>query len=197
MRTVIALLLITLACSETLVGGWVKRTFAENDLFLDRARVTAENQYYSETGTNDSEVDLSPLCVYSQLVNGLNFKIVFSARNMKTNALDLYEYQVYSGPFGGNNVPQPKVTKSTKLQKGKPLLFAAAEYTDIHKAISSYYSTSNSLSHISSVVKYESPLDGLQLFIVKAQVNDEPLKKTCVVVEENGKMEQIAEIRSY
>lgn len=196
MRTIIALLLVALACSDQLTGGWVKRSFAENDLYIDRARVTAENKFFEETGTNDSEIDLTPLCIYSQLVNGLNFKMVFSARNMKTNALDLYEYVVYTGPFG-QSAPQPKVTKSNQLKKGKPLLFSAAEYTDIHKAISQYYSTSNSLNHVSSVVKYESPIEELGIFIVKAQLANEKEKKTCVVVEEKGKLEQIAEIRSY
>ena len=99
MRTVVALLLVALASSQ-LLGGWQKRSFAENDLFIDSARVTAEKKFYEETGTNDSEIDITPLCIYSQLVNGFNYQIIFSARNMKTNELGLYQYVIYTGPFG-------------------------------------------------------------------------------------------------
>lgn len=195
MKAIVFLFLFALATSEEIVGGWVKRDFRENDMYIDRSRKLAEQQYYTDSNTDNSQVSVVPIAVYSQLVNGINYQIVQAERNRATNALTLHSYVIYKGPMGTNR-PTLTVSRSQELKKGKPLLFAAAEYTDIHKAVSAYYSNANSMNHISSVVNYESPITDLKIFVVKAQVGDEAELKTCVLLEENGQLKQVAEIHN-
>lgn len=195
MKAVLAILLIAFVSSETLVGGWVKRSFEENDMYINRARVAAEKKYFEQTNSDDSTVDVTPVSIYSQLVNGLNFKIILAARNMNTNDLTMHEFTIYNGPFGSQEMNTPQITGVKELQQGKPLLFAAASYTNIHKAIARFYSTENAMSHVSTVVPIERTIDDMRMFIASAMVGEE--KKTCILVQENGELNQIAEIKSY
>ncbi len=197
MKAIFVLFLFALATCQTLVGGWTKRSFEENDMLIDRSRVLVEKKFFEEQNLNEGDAEITPIAIYSQLVNGYNFKIVFAARLRATNEFSLYEYKVYCGPFGSQEVNSPKITATKQLAKGKPLLFAAAQYTNIHKAIMAYYSTQNSLNYVSKVERYEAPLDDMNIFVAYAKVGETQEVKTCVLIEENDELQQVAEIRSF
>lgn len=197
MKAIFILFLFALASCQNLVGGWTKRSFAENDMLIDRSRVLVEKKFIEEQNLNEGDVEITPIAIYSQIVNGYNFKIVFAARYRETNEFTLHEYKVYCGPFGSTELNTPKLSATKQLAKGKPLLFAAAQYTNIHKAIMEYYSTQNSLNYVSKVERYEAPLDDMNIFVAYAKVGDKQEIKTCVLIEENGELQQVAEIRSF
>lgn len=196
MKSILTLLLIAFVASETLVGGWVKRSYEENDYNLERARVAAEKKFYEEQKANERAYLITPISVYSQLVNGINFQFIFAVRNRESNDFKMYSYIVYSGPFSEKN-SVPQVTSMKEIPKGRPLTFASYAYTDLHKAIGKFYSESNGLNHISTLYNYESPIQDLKIFVAIARVGDDSKEKTCVIIKENGEYQQVAEVKSF
>ena len=91
MKAIVLLFLFALATSEEIVGGWVKRSFRENDMNIDRSRVLAEKKYYELTGNNEANSFVEPISVYSQLVNGYNFRIFVSAKNTNSNEFTIHD----------------------------------------------------------------------------------------------------------
>ena len=75
---ILSLLALTLCKGFGMMGSWQKDTFASNDIRIDRARQAAEAKYLQIANVKEDDVELIPLAVYRQLVNGLNYKIIFA-----------------------------------------------------------------------------------------------------------------------
>ena len=63
-----------------MLGGWTRLSFEMNDLYINSSRQMSETKIAEKT--ND-EYDLYPLEVYSQLVNGTNYNLLFAGRHFK------------------------------------------------------------------------------------------------------------------
>ena len=72
----IALLTFSLCAEEQLVGGWKKRSIYENSLEIEEAFKTASKHYIKKNKGVEPD-DLLHLTVYSQLVNGMLYKVTF------------------------------------------------------------------------------------------------------------------------
>lgn len=56
MKAIVLLFLFALSTSQEIVGGWVKRDFRENDMYIDRSRKLAEKQYYNDTNSDNNQI---------------------------------------------------------------------------------------------------------------------------------------------
>ena len=75
------------------LGSWEKHSFDEYSLEIDQSFKQAANQYCK---SHDVEIDdLIPLTVYSQLVNGKNFNIIFI--DSKSEYPSIEEYMINKG----------------------------------------------------------------------------------------------------
>ena len=85
----VSLLFSLSLCDET-TGGWKKLSFNSNDAVIYRALQTAEAYYKKITGSTEEIIGLT---VYSQVVNGVNYRICFVDPN--NSAQSIFEYTLY------------------------------------------------------------------------------------------------------
>ena len=86
--------------SNSLPGGWIKASFRENDLGIDRAYKKAF-EIYSQQNPN-SDIDFTqPLTIYKQTVNGINYLLSFI--DLKTNLNVIQEYKIIGPNFGNRS----------------------------------------------------------------------------------------------
>lgn len=129
MRTV---LLISLIAISLCLGEYEKRSFNENDMKIDRAFKEAAKNYLGEDSKQTVD-DLQPVSVYSQLVNGMNYKVCFI--NLKENNQIIQEY-VINNPASSNEF---SVVENKKLQQtGGLISFNDANFSKIESALKKY-----------------------------------------------------------
>lgn len=171
-------------------AGWTKDSFESNDLYIEKARQTAEKRYYERTNSNEQDVIVYPFAIYKQVVNGINYKIFFAAKNIKTNSVQFFEYVVYTGPFGkiANKVFDFKVTSEKEIDFEKDeLKLNTRRATKIDQAVSNY--SQNSL-RIESIKVYNNATTEINFYVVKTNNS----KILVVMQEENYTFTVVSEI---
>ena len=116
-----AILFIALVSAIFCLGGWEKRSFAENDLGIDMAAKTAFAEY-SKTNSGSEADWFERLTVYSQLVNGVNYKMCFYAIDGEPDTIS--EFVISSPPFSnprGDYTLRDKNTLKATAENGKLL----------------------------------------------------------------------------
>ena len=93
-----AILLIALISTSLcgLLGGWTKRSYRENDLGIEMAVRKAYEQYSKQNSGSEADF-FERLTVYSQLVNGVNYKMCFFAIDGEPNTIR--QFTISSPPF--------------------------------------------------------------------------------------------------
>ena len=92
MKAVLLLVLLSLiSCQEGMVGGWEKRSTAENNIYIDRCFKEAFKSYANSEEANPD--DYIPLTVHSQVVAGTNYKVTFV--DPKVQVPTVQEYVVF------------------------------------------------------------------------------------------------------
>ena len=84
------LLLALIALASCLSGGWSKHSLAEDNIYIEGAFIESFKAY-----ANDENVDpdnFVRLSVYSQVVNGNNYRVCFIDRN---ESLTIQEFIIY------------------------------------------------------------------------------------------------------
>ena len=103
MRTNLFLILFLnyiLLSFSSLLGGWEKGSFKENDLFIDRAFRKAFEIYSIENPGSDID-SIQQLTLYRQMVNGINYKMCFI--DLKSDLNVIQEYVITGPAFGDYN----------------------------------------------------------------------------------------------
>ena len=110
------LLLALIALASCLSGGWTKHSLAEDNIYIEGAFTESFKAY-----ANDENVDpdnFVRLSVYSQVVNGNNYRVCFIDRN---ESLTIQEFIIYV-PLQTSNKNEPifkvfskKAIKSSSL----------------------------------------------------------------------------------
>ena len=88
-------------------GGWKKLSFRANDIWIDRARSFCEKHVAQKF--ND-EYNCSPLEVFSQVVNGQNFKVIIIGKHFKKDEFKCFTAVTWV-PAGAK--PQPEFKENT------------------------------------------------------------------------------------
>ena len=114
MKYILILVLLTFSLCEDekkqAVGSWTKHSFNENSLEIEQSFRQAAKDYCK---THDVEPDdLIRLTVYSQLVNGVNYKITFMDPSSDYPTIE--EYRIYKAR--GNKPEDYKVEENTKYE---------------------------------------------------------------------------------
>ena len=138
-------------------GGWKRLSFKENDAFIDRAR-----QFCAKKVAKDfnDEYKLSPLEVYSQVVNGKNFKVLLVGKHFKNGDLKCFT-GVTNVPAGPK--PQPVFLDNTfKAVDGKDCTLAADKKDKLTKAVTDYFKGAKDFE---AVKVFE--LDGANVYVLK------------------------------
>ena len=80
------------------LGEWEKRSFAEDSIYIECA-VRKAFEIYSETNPNSNFDQFNRLTIYSQLVNGINYKMCFYDTGSQENSIQEF---IISGPLLSN-----------------------------------------------------------------------------------------------
>lgn len=185
-------------CSK--FGSWTKDSLYQFDYRIDKARTTTEKAFFEKTQFKEEDYLIKPFALYNQLVNGLNYKILFSAQNIKTDEYDIYDYVIYTGPFGESLQDfDYQVISTKKLNFEKILPLTNTKYENINKVVAKYYSsTSNNLLYIDSIKVNESTSYMMNVYIVTAQTEKyEELQTLIVMEQEDHSFEVVSEIKNY
>ena len=192
MKTILVLSLLVFSAAWK-TGGWTKDSFESNDLQIEKARQAAEKRYYERNDSNDEDVVLYPFAVYKQVVNGINYKLFFAAQNIHTNAVEFFDYVVYTGPF--DKSLEFKVTSETKMElEDEKLQLTSRKSTKIDQAVSNYYSNRlNSESLTESIKVCNNVLYTMSFYVARTRAQD----LLVVMEQENNEFEVVAEIRHF
>ena len=87
----IFVLFALISCQQGLVGGWERRSTAENNIYIDRSFREAFKSYSNSEDADPD--DFIPLTVHSQVVAGTNYKVTFV--DTKVNSPVVQEYIIH------------------------------------------------------------------------------------------------------
>ena len=198
---ILSLLALTLCKGFGMMGSWQKDTFASNDIRIDRARQAAEAKYLQIANVKEDDVELIPLAVYHQLVNGLNYKIIFAARNYNDNSLELYDYNVYTGPFGSEaNNFEYEVISTEKLPIENNLSINSAKFGKINDACAQYIKDTKGekVAYVSTLRTNQNVIYNFGIYVVQIQTMAKRLPETVIVLEhEDGSFEVAFTLRDF
>ena len=171
---VICFLLIVFV--NNIPGGWIKGSFREDDLGIDRAYKKAF-ELYSQDNPN-SDIDFTErLTIYRQITDRINYRMCFI--DLKSDLNVVQEY-IISGPEFGSSNRNPTFTlyeKNTYKTKGY-LSVGDSKYPRIQNTLNSWVKNfKQNVLYITKVEIVETYLDNF--YIVTARTDDD--KHTYVV----------------
>ena len=155
---------------NSIVGGWKKGSFRENDFGIDRAFRKAFELYQEEN--SNSDIDFAErLTIYRQTANGINYRMCFI--DLKSNLNVVQEY-VISGPsFSAKNRDQTfSLFEKKTYRPNKGLINVSdSRFPRIQNTLfGSLKNTKENLLYISKIEMVETYLDNF--YIVTARTEE-------------------------
>ena len=191
MKYILILVLVTFSlCEEEkqTIGSWKKRSFQENDLELDQSFKLAAKEYCQ---SHKAEFDdLIPLTVYSQLVNGNNYKITFI--DSKSEYPTIEEVMIHKG--FGNKPEDYKVEDNNQYENTEGVIpFNDPSFTLLENQLYKFLKdTTEELNFISYVYPLEN--DFTNFYIISATTKNGEHQYVVCQDKSNNKFDSFAKI---
>ena len=195
MKSTIILLIAIALC---IPGGYhkIKNFKRLNDANIDRLIRATSERFFSDAMTNADLMTVEPIELYSQIVSGINYKVIFAtqAYSNTRNDVQLHEYVFYKPlNFEENSVAELENVGSIKHFQSNGVSVNSPRYSQINAAISSYLMGSrNKLVSVNSVNAIEVYSD--TYYAVKATIEGKNIEAGFVVVENKGEYEILARL---
>ena len=195
MKSIIILLIAIALC---IPGGYHKiKDFKRlNDANIDRLIRATSERFFSDAMTNADLMTVEPIELYSQVVSGINYKVIFAtqAYSNTRNDVQLHEYVFYKPlNFEENSVAELENVGSIKHFQSNGVSVNSPRYSQINAAISSYLMGSrNKLVSVNSVNAIEVYSD--TYYAVKATIEGKNIEAGFVVVGNKGEYEILARL---
>lgn len=137
-------------CFDIRVGSYIKGSFASNDARLNKVFTLVSSNIISKNG-GDPNVTVLPVAVYSQIVNGVNYRIIAAIKDSKNKQVQLANTIVYSGPFTDNYESQnPTISFYEKLPPNTNFSLSAVKEEAIKNAIDTHLGNNATLEKINN-----------------------------------------------
>lgn len=188
MKQIIFLCLFLFVSLSHITGGWIKDSLTKNSLYIDRSRSLAEKTILSKYNLDENKYSAYPLEIYSQLVNGFNYKLIFAFYNTENQDIEIYSGIVYSGPFS-QQVPNFEAKETKKFTETNGIL-QSNEKNSISKVLKEYFNEyfKSSYSTFSSYSIYDNLVDTKdKTMIYVLNVQDEKVDKIVIFKDESNK----------
>ena len=195
MKSIIILLIAIALC---IPGGYhkIKNFKRLNDANIDRLIRATSERFFSDAMTNADLMTVEPIELYSQIVSGINYKVIFAtqAYSNTRNDVQLHEYVFYKPlNFEENSVAELENVGSIKHFQSNGVSVNSPRYSQINAAISSYLMGSrNKLVSVNSVNAIEVYSD--TYYAVKATIEGKNIEAGFIVVENKGEYEILARL---
>ena len=193
-----AILILLIAIASCIPGGYhkIKDFKRMNDMNIDRVIRATSQRFYFDANTNADLMTVEPIELYSQIVSGINYKVIFAtqAYSNTRNDVQLHEYVFYQ-PFNldTNSVPELEKVGKIKHFESNGVSLNSPRYAQINAAISSYLmGSSNKLVSVNSVNYIEVYDD--TYYAVKATIQGKRIEAGFVLVENKGQYEIVARL---
>ena len=155
--------------SNSIPGGWIKASFRENDLGIDRSYKKAF-EIYSKQNPN-SDIDFTqPLTIYKQMVNGINYLLTFI--DLKSNLNVIQEYKISGPNFANKNSNQEFTFLEKNIYKPKKGLISEkdAKFPRIQNTLYGFTRKLNDkLLYIIKVENVEATFDNIYIVTGKTE----------------------------
>ena len=161
---IFALLSLLSMCNgfSIVVGSYIRESFNSNDARINSAYQIVRNEILSKNESGST--DVVPVAIYSQLVNGINYKIITAIKDKKNFKVELSQAIIYTGEFGSDS--KPSLTFFEKLPTNNLTLDETRMIT-LSATITNYLSSLGaSLSKVNSVTSYPNLVSDESYFIV-------------------------------
>ena len=193
-----AFIILLIALASCIPGGYhkIKDFKRMNDMNIDRVIRATSQRFYFDANTNADLMTVEPIELYSQVVSGINYKVIFAtqAYSNTRNDVQLHEYVFYKPlNFEENSVAELENVGSIKHFQSNGVSLNSPRYSQINAAISSYLMGSrNKLVSVNSVNAIEVYSD--TYYAVKATIEGKNIEAGFVVVENKGEYEILARL---
>ena len=172
-KILIILSLVSLSlCYDIMVGSYTRDSFAKNDAKINSALNLVKSEVANKF--NNKNLSILPVAIYSQIVNGINYKIVVGIKDSSTGKIDLAHSIVYTGPFSDNFAQEtPTLTFFQTLPNDALNVLDEEKTIGINSAISNYLKNAQaSLVSTDSVVSYPNLVYTESFYIVNVTVKN-------------------------
>ncbi len=193
-----AFIILLIALASCIPGGYhkIKDFKRMNDMNIDRVIRATSQRFYFDANTNADLMTVEPIELYSQVVSGVNYKVIFATQAYANtrNDVQLHEYVFYQ-PFNldTNSVPELEKVGKIKHFESNGVSLNSPRYAQINAAISSYLmGSSNKLVSVNSV-NYIDVYDDTY-YAVKATIQGKRIEAGFVLIENKGQYEILARL---
>ena len=146
-----------------MLGGWQRLSFRANDLFIDRARSFCKSHVAKKF--ND-EYNCYPMEVYSQVVNGKNYKVLILGKHFKTNEFKCFSAVTW---VPASQRPQPELKEDTfKAVDGTACTLTADKQEKLKGSVKAYFKEDKAFEPVKF---FENALDGANVYVLKVGDN--------------------------
>ena len=154
-------------------GGYQKSSFNSNDAKINTAFKAVKSSVL-ESARSQNKVDLIPVGVYTQIVNGINYQIIAAKIDSEGKTVNLVNSVVYIG-FRSQDAELKKV--ETLPSKNNLNFLEKSESSDLKKEINNYFAGRGST--LIEIVSLESHpnlvLENDAYYVIKAFIKTEYL----------------------
>ena len=143
-----------------MLGGWQRLSFRANDMFIDRARAFCEKHAAKKF---EDEYNCYPMEVYSQVVNGKNYKVLLLGKHFKNSNDFKCFFSVTWVPAGPR--PQPELKEDTfKAIDGKECNLTAEKKEKLKASVKAFFKEEKDFTPVKF---FENALDGANVYVLK------------------------------
>ncbi len=128
-----ALFLSSVISYEILVASYSKANVDSNDDVYKSCLALAQSRMLKEYGDNISN-SIVKIAIYSQIVNGINYKFLLGYKDPKTGSFKLVDTVVYTGPFS-TFLTNPTPSVSSIMTLPSELLNTASNDTKTNRIL--------------------------------------------------------------
>ena len=169
---IIFLFAFCLCLEDEKLSSWKKYTLTEEDPVLRSVMGVAYSNYTENSNNIDMKIDdMLRLTVYTQIVNGMNFKITFVDR--KSDFPSIHEYIINRPiPKDGEDLVYSVLEKNEYDESTGLIKFDDPKFTEVENQLHKFLKKKGiTLLYISYVYPVEN--DETKFFIINADTEDE------------------------
>ena len=182
------LFLFSLITSSITMGGWkeVKNFQESNDIKIYQVLQKAREGFLIKINSiNPDAFDIRPLGLYTQLVNGMNYKVIFATNIPGRNKLRIHDYTYNLLPIQNDQNSNERMWSDYAREielEFENVSLNSPKFSKIHSEISKYLIESNSkLNYVSNIGSVN--VKGVNYFGVYAKVVGKDSESSFVVVQ--------------
>ena len=159
-----------------------------NDFYINRVIQAATNQFYADAMTNADLMTVEPIALYSQVVAGMNYKVIISNQTYANtrNDIQIHEYKFYQPlKFDQNSVPELELVGQIKHFESNGISLNSPRFAQVNAAISQYLMKfSNKLHSVVDVKAIDA--EGETFYVAKCEITGQNIQSGFVLTENHG-----------